>query len=94
MDISSNTVVVTGFGSFRQYLVNSSWEAAKELLKLGLGDDVDIHIVELPVAYHKVKELVCKAWGNLNPKVTAEFIGKALQRIIREMLDQCNGENM
>ncbi|XP_010219580.1 PREDICTED: pyroglutamyl-peptidase 1-like protein isoform X2 [Tinamus guttatus] len=29
MDSDSNTVVVTGFGPFRQYLVNSSWEAVK-----------------------------------------------------------------
>ncbi|XP_064373988.1 pyroglutamyl-peptidase 1-like protein isoform X1 [Dromaius novaehollandiae] len=29
MDSNSNTVVVTGFGPFRQYLVNSSWEAVK-----------------------------------------------------------------
>ncbi|XP_053127835.1 pyroglutamyl-peptidase 1-like protein isoform X1 [Hemicordylus capensis] len=68
MDVNSNTVVVTGFGPFRQHLLNSSWEAAKELSTLGLGDDVDLHIKELPVAYQKAKELVCKTWAALQPQ--------------------------
>ncbi|KYO21019.1 pyroglutamyl-peptidase 1-like protein isoform B [Alligator mississippiensis] len=67
MDSNSNTVVVTGFGPFRQYLVNSSWEAVKELSKMGLGSDIDLQIVQLPVSYQKTKELVWKIWTTLQP---------------------------
>ncbi|XP_065415295.1 pyroglutamyl-peptidase 1-like protein isoform X2 [Chrysemys picta bellii] len=67
MDSNSNTVVVTGFGPFRQHLINSSWEAVKEMSKLGLGENIDLHIMQLPVSYQKAKELVCKIWGTLQP---------------------------
>ncbi|XP_060611631.2 pyroglutamyl-peptidase 1-like protein isoform X2 [Anolis sagrei] len=91
MDISSNTVVVTGFGPFRQHLVNSSWEAAKELLKLGLGNDVDLHIIELPVVYQKAKEMVCKAWATLNPQLMIHLgLASASKRTL--ILEQC-GKN-
>nr|XP_032638924.1 pyroglutamyl-peptidase 1-like protein [Chelonoidis abingdonii] len=69
MDSNSNTVVVTGFGPFRQHLVNSSWEAVKEMSKLGLGENIDLHIMQLPVAYQKAKDLICKIWGTLQPLV-------------------------
>ncbi|XP_066540327.1 pyroglutamyl-peptidase 1 isoform X2 [Hoplias malabaricus] len=45
-------VVVTGFGPFRQHLVNASWEAAKGLKRAGLGEGTDIDIAEIPVAVH------------------------------------------
>ncbi|KAL6479114.1 hypothetical protein MHYP_G00125470 [Metynnis hypsauchen] len=45
-------VVVTGFGPFRQYLVNASWEAAKGLQRAGLGEGIETHIVEIPVVVH------------------------------------------
>ncbi|XP_042328197.1 pyroglutamyl-peptidase 1-like protein [Sceloporus undulatus] len=91
MDVSSNTVVVTGFGAFRQYLVNSSWEAAKELLKLGLGKDVNVHIIELPVAYQKAKEKICKAWATLNPQFMIH-LGLAATSKGTIILEQC-GKN-
>ncbi|OWK59372.1 Pyroglutamyl-peptidase 1 [Lonchura striata] len=69
MDSNSNTVVVTGFGPFRQYLVNSSWEAVKELSKRGLGENINLRIMQLPVVYQKAKEQVCKIWTTLQPLV-------------------------
>ncbi|KAF4804179.1 Pyroglutamyl-peptidase 1 [Turdus rufiventris] len=58
-----------GFGPFRQYLVNSSWEAVKELSKRGLGENIDLRIMRLPVVYQKAKEQVCKIWTTLQPLV-------------------------
>ncbi|KAI1235212.1 Pyroglutamyl-peptidase 1, partial [Lamprotornis superbus] len=57
------------FGPFRQYLVNSSWEAVKELSKRGLGENIDLQIMQLPVVYQKAKERVCKIWTTLQPLV-------------------------
>ncbi|KAM9638437.1 pyroglutamyl-peptidase 1-like protein isoform 3-T3 [Morphnus guianensis] len=59
----------SGFGPFRQYLVNSSWEAVKELSKRGLGKNIDLHIMQLPVVYQKAKEQVFKIWKTLQPLV-------------------------
>lgn len=67
---SKSTVVVTGFGPFRQHLVNSSWEAVKELSKRGLGKTIDLHIMQLPVVYQKAKEQVFKIWTTLQPLVS------------------------
>ncbi|XP_035410665.1 pyroglutamyl-peptidase 1-like protein isoform X2 [Cygnus atratus] len=64
---SKSTVVVTGFGPFRQHLVNSSWEAVKELSKRGLGKTIDLRITQLPVVYQKAKEQVFKIWTTLQP---------------------------
>ncbi|KAM8997841.1 pyroglutamyl-peptidase 1-like protein isoform 3-T4 [Ara ararauna] len=69
MESNSSAVVVTGFGPFRQYLVNSSWEAVKELSKRGLGNNIDLRIMQLPVAYQKAKEQVFKIWTTLQPLV-------------------------
>ncbi|XP_028728619.1 pyroglutamyl-peptidase 1-like protein isoform X2 [Peromyscus leucopus] len=56
MDSQSRCVVVTGFGPFRQHLVNSSWEAVKELSKLGLGVDTntELRTLQLPVDYREL----------------------------------------
>ncbi|XP_044835643.1 pyroglutamyl-peptidase 1-like protein [Mauremys mutica] len=91
MDSNSNTVVVTGFGPFRQHLVNSSWEAVKEMSKLGLGENIDLHIMQLPVAYQKAKDLICKIWGTLQPLLTVH-IGLASSSKAIIILEQC-GKN-
>ncbi|XP_072806813.1 pyroglutamyl-peptidase 1-like protein isoform X2 [Vicugna pacos] len=71
MDSQSSCVVVTGFGPFRQHLVNSSWEAVKELSKLGLGNDlgVELRILQLPVDY---KELAVHV--GVDPAAKAIFL--------------------
>nr|XP_035933385.1 pyroglutamyl-peptidase 1-like protein isoform X4 [Halichoerus grypus] len=70
MDSQPSCVVVTGFGPFRQYLVNSSWEAVKELSKLGLNSDmeVELRILQLPVDYREVKQRVTRIWEDLQPQ--------------------------
>ncbi|XP_015199144.2 pyroglutamyl-peptidase 1 isoform X1 [Lepisosteus oculatus] len=62
-------VVVTGFGPFRQYLFNPSWPAVQGLKMSGLGEDVDIHIKELPVSYRKAQELVVLLWKTFSPQL-------------------------
>ncbi|XP_061302686.1 pyroglutamyl-peptidase 1-like protein [Pezoporus flaviventris] len=91
MDSNSSTVVVTGFGPFRQYLVNPSWEAVKELSKRGLGNNTDLRIMQLPVAYRKAKEQVFKIWTTLQPLLTVHVgLASAAEGLI--ILEQC-GKN-
>ncbi|KAK3604440.1 hypothetical protein CHS0354_013840 [Potamilus streckersoni] len=64
---SKKTVLVTGFGPFGVYKVNTSWEAVKELYKQGLGVDWELVIEEIPVEYCTVKSKVPKLWEKHNP---------------------------
>ncbi|XP_026167834.1 pyroglutamyl-peptidase 1 isoform X1 [Mastacembelus armatus] len=61
-------VVVTGFGPFRQFLVNPSWKAAQGLGLRGLGEQVVVYVKELPVSYVKTQEIIAEIWKTLNPK--------------------------
>ncbi|OXB72547.1 UNVERIFIED_CONTAM: hypothetical protein H355_006535 [Colinus virginianus] len=91
MDSTSNVVVVTGFGPFRQYLVNSSWEAVKELSKRGLGKNIDLRIMQLPVAYQKAKEQIFRIWTTLRP-ILSVHVGLASSAKAIIILEQC-GKN-
>ncbi|XP_047451410.1 pyroglutamyl-peptidase 1 isoform X2 [Mugil cephalus] len=64
----NDTVVVTGFGPFRQFLVNPSWKAAQGLKLVGLGERIDVYIKELPVSYVKTQRIVAELWQTLHPK--------------------------
>ncbi|XP_039988215.1 pyroglutamyl-peptidase 1 [Xiphias gladius] len=64
----SETVVVTGFGPFRQFLVNPSWKAAQGLKLVGLGERTDVYIKEVPVSYAKTQQIIAELWQTLNPK--------------------------
>uniref|UniRef100_A0A674PLH9 Pyroglutamyl-peptidase I like n=1 Tax=Takifugu rubripes TaxID=31033 RepID=A0A674PLH9_TAKRU len=61
-------VVVTGFGPFRQFFVNLSWEAAQGLQLVGLGDPTVIYVKELPVSYVKAQQIIAEIWRSLRPK--------------------------
>ncbi|XP_032324758.1 pyroglutamyl-peptidase 1-like protein [Camelus ferus] len=92
MDSQSSCVVVTGFGPFRQHLVNSSWEAVKELSKLGLRSDlgVELRILQLPVDYREVKKRVIRIWEDLQPQLAVHVgVDPAAKAIF---LEQC-GKN-
>ncbi|KAK7160223.1 hypothetical protein R3I93_008002 [Phoxinus phoxinus] len=69
MDATRETVVVTGFAPFRQYVVNPSWEAAKGLKMAGLGLGIDVHIMEIPVSYANSQEVLDDIWQTMTPKV-------------------------
>ncbi|XP_074533906.1 pyroglutamyl-peptidase 1 [Halichoeres trimaculatus] len=64
----SDIVVVTGFGPFRQFLVNPSWKAAQGLKLVGLGKQTGVYIKEVPVSYKKTQQIIAEIWESLNPK--------------------------
>ncbi|XP_073706274.1 pyroglutamyl-peptidase 1 [Garra rufa] len=69
MDTYREIVVVTGFGPFRQYVVNPSWEAAKSLKMARLGMDIEVYIKEIPVSYAKSQQVLDDIWQTMTPKV-------------------------
>uniref|UniRef100_A0ABI7WIN1 Pyroglutamyl-peptidase I like n=1 Tax=Felis catus TaxID=9685 RepID=A0ABI7WIN1_FELCA len=71
MDSQSSCVMATRFGPFRQHLVNSSWEAVKELSKLGPNSrrEVGLRVLQLPVDYREVMQRVTRIWEDLQPQL-------------------------
>uniref|UniRef100_A0A8C0J8E6 Pyroglutamyl-peptidase I like n=1 Tax=Chelonoidis abingdonii TaxID=106734 RepID=A0A8C0J8E6_CHEAB len=63
----------------------------QEMSKLGLGENIDLHIMQLPVAYQKAKDLICKIWGTLQPLLTVH-VGLASSSKAIIILEQC-GKN-
>ncbi|XP_053507152.1 pyroglutamyl-peptidase 1 isoform X1 [Ictalurus furcatus] len=63
------TVIVTGFEPFGEHAVNASWVAVRELKKLGLGPNVDLHITEVPVEYQAVQNLLPSLWDQYHPQL-------------------------
>ncbi|GAA6093529.1 pyroglutamyl-peptidase 1 isoform X1 [Tachysurus ichikawai] len=85
-------IVLTGFGPFRQYLVNQSWEAVKGLKRMGLGANIQIHIVEIPVCYSKAQQDIAEIWQNLKPKVAIHVgIASGTKCIILEQTGKNSG---
>ncbi|KAM4678390.1 pyroglutamyl-peptidase 1-like protein [Discoglossus pictus] len=84
---SSNLVVVTGFGPYRNYIVNSSWQAVKELSKLGLGENVELQVMEFPVMYSEVKKRVSRIWTDLQPQLCVHVGMASSSKAIT--LEQC-----
>ncbi|KAF7692450.1 pyroglutamyl-peptidase 1 [Silurus meridionalis] len=63
------TVIVTGFGPFGEHSVNASWVAVQELMKLGLGASVDLHVIEVPVEYQEVQNRLPSLWDQYHPQL-------------------------
>ncbi|XP_036412327.1 pyroglutamyl-peptidase 1 [Colossoma macropomum] len=63
------TVIVTGFEPFGEHAVNASWVAVQELEKLGLGQNVDLHVSEVPVEYQAVQNLLPSLWKQYHPQL-------------------------
>lgn len=68
------TVLVTGFGPFRNYEVNPSWSAVKLLPKLfsewEKSSDFNLIIEEIPVAYRQVSKGIKELWEKHKPSVS------------------------
>lgn len=66
------TVVVTGFGLFRDYDVNSSWEVARVLPETGIAEELNINLVTflVPVSYKDVDQIVPSLWAQHKPAVS------------------------
>ncbi|CAN7944682.1 unnamed protein product, partial [Ixodes hexagonus] len=63
------TVLLTGFGLFRDYQSNSSSEVVRELGKKGIPG-VNLVVVEVPVEYEAVSTLVPRLWEQHRPVVS------------------------
>ncbi|XP_014228626.1 pyroglutamyl-peptidase 1 [Trichogramma pretiosum] len=67
------TVLVTGFGLFRDYDVNASWEAVKLLPELfsksEISSEINLVIEEIPVAYQTVDKKVEELYKKHKPSV-------------------------
>ncbi|XP_072167218.1 pyroglutamyl-peptidase 1-like [Diadema setosum] len=61
------TVVVTGFGPFGEHNVNASWVAVQELQRIGLKDDIELVVKEVPVIYDAVDTTVPALWKDYDP---------------------------
>lgn len=59
-------VVLTGFGLFRQYKSNPSWEAIK-LINENEFENVELVKIEVPVAYDHVEQIVKDIWNKYDP---------------------------
>ncbi|XP_060860805.1 pyroglutamyl-peptidase 1 isoform X2 [Metopolophium dirhodum] len=67
--MTPKTVVVTGFGLFRDYKVNASWEVARVLPETGIAEELNINLVtiNIPVSYKDVDQIVPTLWVQHEP---------------------------
>ncbi|KAM3870610.1 pyroglutamyl-peptidase 1 [Diretmus argenteus] len=85
-------VLVTGFGPFRQFLVNPSWKAAQRLKFLGLREGTDVYIKELPVSYVKTQQIIAELWQTLNPKFAVHLgIARGAKALMLEQTGKNSG---
>ena len=69
---SEGPVLVTGFGPFGRHAINASWEAVKELGKLGIeykSKKVSLETREIPVVYDEVSSTVPGLHEEVNPRM-------------------------
>ncbi|KAM7396672.1 hypothetical protein PAMP_019696 [Pampus punctatissimus] len=86
------TVVVTGFGPFRQFLVNPSWKAAQGLKLIGLGEQVDVYIKEVVVSYIRAQQIIAEIWQTLKPKFAVHLgISRGSRVVILEQTGNNSG---
>ncbi|XP_023833465.1 pyroglutamyl-peptidase 1-like [Salvelinus sp. IW2-2015] len=66
---TKSTVIVTGFEPFGDHTINASWVAVQELERLGLAQNVDLHVCEVPVEYQAVQSLLPSLWKQHQPQL-------------------------
>jgi len=62
-------VVVTGFGPFRDFHCNPSWEVVQHLKKAGIREDVNLVTKQIPVDYDVVQAEIRNLWQDYNPEL-------------------------
>ncbi|KAG7521611.1 pyroglutamyl-peptidase 1-like [Solea senegalensis] len=88
----SETVVITGFGPFRQFWVNPSWRAAQDLKLCGLGERIEVHIKEIPVSYVQSQHVIAEIWQTLNPKFVVHLgVARGCRVVILEQTAKNSG---
>lgn len=71
--ISPSVMYMGDFYFFKSAFVS------QELKKLGLGSEVDLHVLEVPVEYQTVQSLVPSLWKQYRP-------------LVRQMIQSCHTE--
>ena len=61
-------IVVTGFGLFRDYTVNASWEAVRGLKEAWTDNKHELVLEEIPVEYDFVLNNVPDKWSGVKPE--------------------------
>lgn len=61
-----DTVVITGFGLFRDHQLNPSWEAIKEG-QLVIDREINVVTKQIPVSYQEVDKVVEELWTQHRP---------------------------
>lgn len=80
-------VIVTGFEPFGEHAVNSSWVAVQELERLGLGEEIDLFVCEVPVEYQAVQNLLPLMWKEHQPQFVVHVGVSGLAKKVT--LEQC-----
>nr|XP_027196541.1 pyroglutamyl-peptidase 1-like [Dermatophagoides pteronyssinus] len=62
-------VILTGFGLFRAYKINPSWEAVQLIDECQFGSNIEIIKIQIPVAYNEVERIVEEIWTKYQPKL-------------------------
>ena len=62
----NKVALLTGFGPFDKYQINSSWEAARIV---GQQMVKNVHVVQLPVAYRSAQKKLTETLDKLNPSL-------------------------
>lgn len=84
---ANKTVLVTGFEPFGEHTVNSSWVAVQELKRLGLGEEIDLHVCEVPVEYQAVQSLLPSLWKQHQPQLVVHVGVSGIATTVT--LEQC-----
>ena len=87
------TILVTGFGPFRNYKTNASWEAVKLLPELvntwNRSSNISLIIQEIPVSYEDVTFKVKELWEKHKPSVRINYIQFSLFILDKNKLEKC-----
>ena len=65
--LENNHHFITGFGVFRDYALNPSWEAVK-LINIDYPN-IELVKIEIPVIYDVTEKEVDRIWSEYNPMV-------------------------
>lgn len=93
LEENESPVLVTGFGPFGHHLINASWEAVKELEKLGIeynSKPLCLKTRQVPVLYDVVSSTVPSLLEEVNPRLCVH-VGVSPYTVMK--LERC-GKNI
>jgi pyroglutamyl-peptidase len=77
-DLGGIKVLLTGFGPFRDHVVNSSWQSVRRIPDRGIklpsniqtNTPVHLMVYELPVIYTTIAKVIPELWKKHQPDVS------------------------